>query len=119
MPDDNTDDESPYPAKVRISRLQDDEEIWQDEFLNIPVGLMFCAEDQQTKKPVICTITFAGILIEDFSSEITPKMLHEMVLQQQKHASIMADMILSNDAAMEAAKSLKAKVKEENNQDVV
>jgi hypothetical protein len=111
-----TEDVEDHPGKMRLSI--GNLEIYVDEVLNIPVGMVFAAIDDKTKKPKICTLTYGGVLIEEFNSSTTPKMLHEMIEIQQKNAFDMTNMIIAKDNAMEEAKNAQEKTEEDRNRDV-
>ena len=101
-------DISERPGKIRITTPGN--EIWVDEVFHLPVGMMFCVEDETTSEPVICVLTYGGVLIEEWNSQTTPEMLREMIIEQEKHATEMMEMMMSNDATNEAAKLLKQTV---------
>jgi len=107
---------SERPGKIRITTPGN--EIWVDEVLHLPVGMMFCVEDYDTGEPVICTMTYGGVLIEEWDGEMTPETLHEMIIQQEENATRVMEMMISNKAACEAAELLKQTV-DERNMDVI
>lgn len=103
---------SERPGKIRITTPGN--EIWVDEVFHLPVGMMFCVEDCDTGEPVICTMTYGGVLIEEWDGEMTPATLHEMIIEQEENANKVMEMMISNKAAREAAELLKQTVNEQN-----
>jgi hypothetical protein len=104
------------PGKKRITC--NGIEIYADDVLNLPIGMMFFANDKLTETPRLCVMTYGGVLIEEFEPTMTPELLNQMIKKQEEHASTMADLILSNEAAMEAAKLLQAQTRTEDPRDV-
>jgi len=93
------------PGKIRITTPGN--EIWVDEVFHMPVGMMFCVEDETTGEPIICVLTYGGVLIEEWEGATTPETLHNMIIQQEKNANEVMEMMISNKAANEAAMLLK------------
>lgn len=58
-----------------------------DEVYHLPMGVMFCLTDEDTSKPYISILTYAGVLIEYLNEhEISPELLHTMIKHQKLEA---------------------------------
>ena len=94
-----------HPGKIRITTPGN--EIWVDEVLHMPVGMMFYITDEETGEPVLCTMTYGGVCIEEFGSKTTPEILHNMIMEQDRRATETMEALTAAQAANEAAALLK------------
>jgi hypothetical protein len=112
-----TENISDYPGKIRITC--NNIEIFTNEVLNLPVGMMFSALDENTKKPKICTMTFGGVFIEEFESTTTPELLHAMILKQEEFAMNQAELMMKMDEERKRVNEREEKDIDERNRDVI
>ena len=86
--------------------------------LHIPVGMMFMTEDEETKEPILTTITYGGVVIEEYKSSMTPETLAKMIDAQENNATLVMNNMIAAESAREAALLLKPIIPD-HNRDVV
>jgi hypothetical protein len=104
------------PPHLRITTQNIQVEI--SKVLHIPVGMMFMTEDEETKEPILTTITYGGVVIEEYESNMTPETFSKMIEAQESNATLVMNNMIANESAIEAARLLKPIIKD-NNRDVV
>lgn len=93
-------------------------EVEIDRVLHIPVGMMFMTEDTETKEPVLTTITYGGVVIEEYGSSMTPETFNRMIEAQENNATLVMNNMIAAESAKEAALLLKPII-QDHNRDVV
>jgi hypothetical protein len=75
-------------------------DIWVDEFLIMPWGIKFLQDrepEEEDKTPIVCSLTYGGVLIEEYDLDIEVADFRAEIAQQIEHVGMIKKVAMAAD----------------------